>query len=116
MLMQLGVIGLGRMGANMVRRLLESGHQCVVYDRSAKAVEDLVAAKASGSSSVAEFVRLLTAPRAIWLMVPAGVVDASIAELLPHLEAGDILIDGVLCRRYSPGQGVEGERHPLCRC
>jgi 6-phosphogluconate dehydrogenase len=94
MLMQLGVIGLGRMGANMVRRLLESGHQCVVYDRSAKAVEDLVAAKASGSSSVAEFVRLLTAPRAIWLMVPAGVVDASIAELLPHLEAGDILIDG----------------------
>jgi len=82
------------MGANMVRRLLESGHQCVVYDRSAKAVEDLVAAKASGSSSVAEFIRLLTAPRAIWLMVPAGVVDASIAELLPHLEAGDILIDG----------------------
>ena len=92
--MQLGVIGLGRMGANMVRRLLESGHQCIVYDRSAKAVEDLVAAKASGSSSVAEFIRLLTAPRAIWLMVPAGVVDASIAELLPHLEAGDILIDG----------------------
>jgi 6-phosphogluconate dehydrogenase len=82
------------MGANMVRRLLESGHQCVVYDRSAKAVEDLVAAKASGSSSVAEFIKLLTAPRAIWLMVPAGVVDASIAELLPHLEAGDILIDG----------------------
>ena len=92
--MQLGVIGLGRMGANMVRRLLESGHQCVVYDRSAKAVEDLVAAKASGSSSVAGFIGLLTAPRAIWLMVPAGVVDASIAELLPHLEAGDILIDG----------------------
>jgi 6-phosphogluconate dehydrogenase len=92
--MQLGVIGLGRMGANMVRRLLDSGHQCVVYDRSAKAVEDLVAAKASGSSSVAEFIGLLTAPRAIWLMVPAGVVDASIAELLPHLEAGDILIDG----------------------
>jgi 6-phosphogluconate dehydrogenase len=92
--MQLGVIGLGRMGANMVRRLLESGHQCVVYDRSAKAVEDLVAAKASGSSSVAEFIRLLTVPRTIWLMVPAGVVDASIAELLPHLEAGDILIDG----------------------
>ncbi len=92
--MQLGVIGLGRMGANMVRRLLERGHQCVVYDRSAKAVEDLVAAKASGRFSVAEFVKLLTAPRAIWLMVPAGVVDASIAELLPHLEAGDILIDG----------------------
>jgi 6-phosphogluconate dehydrogenase len=92
--MQLGVIGLGRMGANMVHRLLESGHQCIVYDRSAKAVEDLVAAKASGSSSVAEFIRLLTAPRAIWLMVPAGVVDASIAELFPHLEAGDILIDG----------------------
>jgi 6-phosphogluconate dehydrogenase len=94
MLMQLGVIGLGRMGSNMVRRLLESGHQCIVYDRSAKAVEDLMAAKASGSSSVAEFIGLLSAPRAIWLMVPAGVVDASIAELLPHLEAGDILIDG----------------------
>ena len=78
----------------MVLRLLESGHQCVVYDRSVKAVEDLVTAKASGSSSVAEFIRLLTAPRAIWPMVPAGVVDASIAELLPHLEAGDILIDG----------------------
>jgi 6-phosphogluconate dehydrogenase len=92
--MQLGVIGLGRMGANMVRRLLEGGHQCIVYDRSAKAVEDLVKAKASGSSSLAEFSKLLTAPRAIWLMVPAGVVDASIAELLPHLEAGDILIDG----------------------
>jgi 6-phosphogluconate dehydrogenase len=92
--MQLGVIGLGRMGANMVRRLLESGHQCIVYDRSAKAVEELVTAKASGSSSVAEFIGLLTAPRAIWLMVPAGVVDTSIAELLPHLEAGDILIDG----------------------
>jgi 6-phosphogluconate dehydrogenase len=92
--MQLGVIGLGRMGANMVRRLLECGHQCIVYDRSAKAVEDLVAAKASGSSSVAEFIGLLTAPRAVWLMVPAGVVDTSIAELLPHLEAGDILIDG----------------------
>jgi len=92
--MQLGVIGLGRMGANMVRRLLESGHQCVVYDRSAMAVEDLVTVKASGSSSLAEFSKLLTAPRAIWLMVPAGVVDASIAELLPYLEAGDILIDG----------------------
>src|SRR5436309_4493184 len=92
--MQLGIIGLGRMGANMVRRLLESGHQCIVYDRSAKAVADLVAAKASGSSSVAEFIRLLTPPRAIWLMVPAGAVETSIAGLLPHLEAGDILIDG----------------------
>ena len=92
--MQLGVIGLGRMGANMVRRLLESGHQCVVYDRSAKAVEDLVKVDASGSSSLLEFTKLLSAPRAIWLMVPAGVVDASIVELLPHLDAGDILIDG----------------------
>jgi 6-phosphogluconate dehydrogenase len=92
--MQLGVIGLGRMGANMVRRLLESGHQCVVYDRSAKAVEDLVTVKAAGSSSLAEFSNLLIVPRAIWLMVPAGAVDASIAELLPHLAAGDILIDG----------------------
>jgi 6-phosphogluconate dehydrogenase len=92
--MQLGVIGLGRMGANMVRRLLEGGHQCIVYDRSAKAVEDLVAAKASGSSSVAEFIRLLAAPRAIWLMVPAAAVDSTIAALRPRLEPGDVVIDG----------------------
>jgi 6-phosphogluconate dehydrogenase len=91
---QLGMIGLGRMGANMVRRLLAGGHQCVVYDMSPKAVEPLVRAKALGSSSLAELTKSLTKPRAIWLMVPAGVVDKTISDLLPHIEQGDILIDG----------------------
>jgi 6-phosphogluconate dehydrogenase len=92
--MQLGMIGLGRMGANMVRRLIKNGHQCVVYDRSAQAVSDLVKENAVGASSSAELVKKLQKPRAIWLMVPAAVVDKSIADLLPLLEAGDILIDG----------------------
>src|ERR1700721_2037753 len=92
--MQLGMIGLGRMGANMVRRLLNGGHQCVVYNRSPKAVEELVKEKALGRSSLAELAGSLSNPRAIWLMVPAGVVDETIADLLPHLEQGDILIDG----------------------
>src|SRR5918992_4931108 len=92
--MQLGMIGLGRMGANMVRRLLKGGHECVVFDMSPKAVAELVKEKAVGTASLAEFVKSLTKPRAVWLMVPAGVVDKNIADLAPHLEAGDILIDG----------------------
>jgi 6-phosphogluconate dehydrogenase len=92
--MQLGMIGLGRMGANMVRRLLKGGHECVVFDMSAKAVAELTKEKAVGTASLAEFVKSLTKPRAVWLMVPAGVVDKTIADLLPHLEAGDIVIDG----------------------
>ncbi len=92
--MQLGMIGLGRMGANMVRRLLQGGHQCVVFDMSAKAVAELVKEKAVGTASLAEFTKSLAKPRAVWLMVPAGVVDKTIADLLPHLEPGDILIDG----------------------
>jgi 6-phosphogluconate dehydrogenase len=92
--MQLGMIGLGRMGANMVRRLLKGGHQCAVFDKSAKAVAELVMEKAVGAASLPEFVKSLTKPRAIWLMVPVGVVDKTIADLLPHLERGDILIDG----------------------
>ncbi|PNS09095.1 phosphogluconate dehydrogenase (NAD(+)-dependent, decarboxylating) [Solilutibacter silvestris] len=92
--MQLGMIGLGRMGANMVRRLLAGGHQCVVYDRSPDAVQALVKEGAVGAASLNEFARSLTKPRAIWLMVPAGAVDDTIAELLPDLEPGDILIDG----------------------
>jgi 6-phosphogluconate dehydrogenase len=91
---QLGMIGLGRMGANMVRRLLKGGHQCVVYDMSAKAVAELVKEKAVGAASLAEFAESLAKPRAVWLMVPAGVVDKTIADLLPHLEHGDVLIDG----------------------
>jgi 6-phosphogluconate dehydrogenase len=92
--MQLGMIGLGRMGANMVRRLLKGGHQCVVFDMSAKAVQELVQEKAVGSTSLADFVRKLDKPRAVWLMVPAAVVDKTIADLLPSLERGDILIGG----------------------
>ena len=80
--MQLGMIGLGRMGANMVRRLIKGGHQCVVFDRSPKAVEDLAKEKATGSSSLADLVKKLEKPRAVWLMVPAAVVDKSIADLL----------------------------------
>jgi 6-phosphogluconate dehydrogenase len=92
--MQLGMIGLGRMGANMVRRLINKGHNCVVFDRSPQAVSELAKERAIGSASLAEFVKKLEKPRAIWLMVPAAVVDQTIAELLPHLDAGDILIDG----------------------
>jgi 6-phosphogluconate dehydrogenase len=92
--MQLGMIGLGRMGANMVRRLIRGGHQCVVFDMSPRAVAELVKEKAIGTGSLAEFVKTLAKPRAVWLMVPAGVVDKSIVDLLPHLEPGDILIDG----------------------
>jgi len=91
---QLGMIGLGRMGANMVRRLLKGGHECVVFDMSTKAVAELAKEKAKGATSLAEFARSLSKPRAVWLMVPAGVVDKTIADLLPHLEPGDILIDG----------------------
>jgi 6-phosphogluconate dehydrogenase len=92
--MQLGMVGLGRMGANMVRRLLRGGHTCVVFDRSPKAVEDLVRDQALGTSSLGEFAAKLEKPRAVWLMVPAAVVDETIASLVPHLEPGDILIDG----------------------
>ena len=92
--MQLGMIGLGRMGANMVRRLLNGGHQCVVFDRSPQAVTELAQEKAVGTSSLADLVKKLEKPRAVWLMVPAAVVDTTIADLLPALEPGDILIDG----------------------
>jgi 6-phosphogluconate dehydrogenase len=93
--MQLGMIGLGRMGANMVKRLAKNGHECVVFDRSQQVVSDLAKEKGiTGGSSIGDFVSKLSKPRAIWLMIPAGVVDQTIAELVPHLEADDILIDG----------------------
>jgi 6-phosphogluconate dehydrogenase len=92
--MQIGMIGLGRMGANMARRLLAGGHQCVVFDRSPKAVEELTQDTAVGASSTADLVKRLDSPRAIWLMVPAAAVDATVNDLLPHLTPGDILIDG----------------------
>jgi 6-phosphogluconate dehydrogenase len=92
--MQLGMVGLGRMGANMVRRLLNAGHQCAVFDVSPKAVENLAGEGAVGTSSFADLAKTLDKPRAVWLMVPAAVVDITIADILPFLEAGDTLIDG----------------------
>src|ERR1700736_1781373 len=92
--MQIGMVGLGRMGANMVRRLITGGHQCVVFNRSLEKVKDLVKEKAVGASSLADLVEKLQKPRTVWLMVPAAVVDAFIADLLPLLEPGDTIIDG----------------------
>ncbi|MBZ5575008.1 MAG: decarboxylating 6-phosphogluconate dehydrogenase [Acidobacteriia bacterium] len=92
--MQLGMIGLGRMGANIVRRLLKGGHQCAVFDSNQVAVKDLAGQGASGAASLEEFVRSLAAPRAVWMMVPAAVVDGLIEKLTPLLQPGDILIDG----------------------
>jgi 6-phosphogluconate dehydrogenase len=91
---QLGMVGLGRMGANMVRRLIRGGHECVVSDMSPKAVQELVAEHATGASDLGDFARKLQKPRAIWLMVPAAAVDETIFNLLGHLDAGDIVIDG----------------------
>ena len=92
--MQLGMIGLGRMGANMVRRLLKGGHDCAVFDMSPDAVAELTKEKAVGTTSLADLVKNLEKPRAVWLMVPAAVVDKTIAELTPSLQPGDIVIDG----------------------
>src|SRR5258705_7712165 len=91
---QLGRVGLGRMGGNMVRRLIKAGHGCVVFDLFPKAVEDLAKEGAAGASSFADLVKKLDKPRAIWLMVPAAVVDRTIGDILPFLEAGDTIIDG----------------------
>jgi 6-phosphogluconate dehydrogenase len=92
--MQLGMIGLGRMGANMVRRLLRDGHECVVFDVSADAVKALVSEGAIGATSMADFIGGLRKPRAAWMMVPAAVVDATLEHLVPLMEAGDIIVDG----------------------
>ena len=92
--MKISIIGLGRMGSNMARRLIRKGHSCVVYNRSPQPVNELVKENAIGATSLADVVKKLERPRAIWLMVPAAVVDDTIADLSPHLEAGDMLIDG----------------------
>ncbi len=92
--MQIGMIGLGRMGANMVRRLVKRGHEAVVFDRAAEQVESVVREGAEGATSLADFARRLRGPRVVWLMVPAGIVDTVIADLLPLLERGDIIVDG----------------------
>ena len=116
--MQLGMIGLGRMGANMVRRLIKAGHQCVVFDMSPKAVAELVKEKATGSASLADFVKKLEKPRAIWLMVPAAVVDkidrrsAAAARSRRHPDRRRQLL---LHRRHPARQGARAEGHPLCR-
>ena len=92
--MQIGIVGLGRMGANMARRLLNGGHQCVVTNRTSAAVQELVKENAVGASSIGELAEKLQKPRAVWLMIPAAAVDDAISELVPHLEPGDIIIDG----------------------
>jgi 6-phosphogluconate dehydrogenase len=92
--MQLGMIGLGRMGANMVRRLMRAGHECVVFDVSEASVTQLAGEGAAGSASLEEFASKLTPPRSAWMMLPVAVVDSTIAGLTPHLSAGDALIDG----------------------
>jgi 6-phosphogluconate dehydrogenase len=92
--MQLGMIGLGRMGANLVRRLMRNGHECVVYDVAPQAVQQIASEGATGATSVEDFVAALTKPRAMWIMVPAAVVDSTLELLSPHLESGDIVIDG----------------------
>src|SRR5688500_10106169 len=92
--MQIGMIGLGRMGANMVRRLLKGGHTCVVHDRSADAVKALADDGATGVASLAEFVGQLATPRIVWLMVPAGAVEPALTDLLPLLSPDDIIVDG----------------------
>jgi 6-phosphogluconate dehydrogenase len=92
--MELGMIGLGRMGSNMVRRLMRSGHQCVVFDMNPQSVKATAQEGAVGASSLAEFAAKLKAPRAIWMMVPAAAVDATLKELAPHLQKGDAVIDG----------------------
>jgi 6-phosphogluconate dehydrogenase len=92
--MQIGLVGLGRMGANMVKRLIKGGHDVVVSDLSEKAVKDVESAGAKGSTSLEDFLGKLQKPRVVWLMVPAGAVDSMIDKIAPHLESGDILIDG----------------------
>src|SRR5579871_6803677 len=92
--MQLGMIGLGRMGANMVRRLMKGGHECVVFDQNPANVKTMAAEGALGAESLDGFVQKLKVPRAIWLMVPAGVVDSTLHDLAGRLQAGDIVIDG----------------------
>jgi 6-phosphogluconate dehydrogenase len=92
--MQLGMVGLGRMGSNMVRRLMKDGHHCVVYDRAPRAVEELAKETAAGAASLADLVKQLSKPRAVWLMVPAAAVDETLADLAPILDKEDMLIDG----------------------
>src|SRR5690349_499984 len=92
--MQLGMIGLGRMGSNMVRRLMRAHHQCAVYDRNYASVNDLVEKGASGAATLADLVKALRPPRTVWMMVPAAAVDSALHDLAPLLESGDTIVDG----------------------
>jgi 6-phosphogluconate dehydrogenase len=92
--MQLGMVGLGRMGANMVRRLLCAGHECVVFDRAPEPVQALAKEGAMGATSLGDFANRQSSPRAVWMMVPAGAVDQAVADLVPFLQKGDVLVDG----------------------
>ena len=92
--MQLGMIGLGRMGANMVQRLIGGGHNVVAYDRAPDAVQKLVRERATGATSLDDFVAKLEKPRTVWLMVPAAVVDATLEDLVPRLAPDDVVVDG----------------------
>ena len=116
--MQLGMIGLGRMGSNMVQRLLKAGHQCVVYDSHPQAMQELVAKGAAASANLQEFAKKLTTPRAVWMMVPAGAVDSVLESLVSVLAPGDIVIDGgnsYYHRRHSPRRRARSQRPPLRR-
>src|SRR2546425_13339981 len=111
--MQLGMIGLGRMGANMVRRLQKGGHKCVVYDRSADSVKQLAGEGAAGGNSLSDFVKKLKKPRAIWLLVPAAVVDATLHDLAGELEKKHGVIDGGKSFHtdgHRPGKGNSPQR------
>ncbi len=116
--MQLGMIGLGRMGANMVRRLMKAGHECVVYDVHADAVAELAKEGATGAKSLDDFVAKLSQPRAVWMMVPAGIVDQMIGEFQGRLDKGDILIDGgnsYYIDDIRRAEQLRDIRHPLRR-
>jgi len=116
--MQLGMIGLGRMGANLTRRLMRDGHRVVAYDRNPDVVKSLAGEGATGTESLADFVAKLDKPRAMWIMVPAGVVGSTLEQLRPLLEADDIVIDGgnsYYRDDIPPGQGPQAGRHPLHR-
>ena len=115
--MQLGMIGLGRMGTNMVRRLLRAGHRCVVYDLQPEAVQALVTEKAVGATSLEDLVHKLSKPRALWMMVPAAVVDPTLTTLIPLLERDDVVIDGGNSYYHDDIRRTgraETEGHPLC--
>ena len=117
--MQIGMIGLGRMGANMAQRLMKDGHECVVFDMNQNAVATLTAQGAKGANSLGDFVARLNKPRAIWLMVPAAVVDQELAALMPLLEAGDIIIDGgnsFYRDDIRRGAQLKSAKHPLSGC